>query len=757
MTPSAHDNFTMAKSIATKPNHTINPTQPPDHSKTTAATNVPTPSDSIDLNKKLQPNTDINAMTTLNDDETMTPSEDQPDDESITPTNDNLTKPNPYNSDMRDRMIKHATEIKFVKDRYTTPIIVEFGSPLKSGNNTINIASIHCQIFTAMKLLDSSLKIITQDGRIIEHPKDFPTGNEYKKHFPNTTEELDRFKSKKIFTRHKIESSLKLNQFKHGDENIMATLRDSWAWIRSDKFDTHREASIGWLKNMSTITTLHNTARSKVEQALLDVTLTAAEVRQFTPTQTHNKDDDEATLHDNNKKKQRSNSGNATHKNDFDIDDYSPLILPAFDLSSSTVSYGNGKLRVKTTAFEVKCHPDQAKILKTLLIRSSLNTDTNNYDNIQFVPYGLAQVAGEQVYKQQIVKQNVFLHNLAIIPVHNIDADIMYGEIIPKSRKIGSIKGFEPTFLTDTRGKWLLVTTKAMKSRAQASFDEILTDCSIPMNTSNPPGRVSQANNNTDMISYSEMLKKDTTPYDLNKNLPPKTSLKRNFTVSYDINANNEFPNIPNTPKKSKQKPNTRTRESMGNNTTTTSTVSNNNEGDISTLLDENNKTEQANVTKQISENNEHNKITFRQMLEDNHKKIKLDIMETLQTTLDENNKSLLNKIDTKMETMFLEFQTYMMKSTNDLVQSLQANQQNPNNNAARLSQVYDEATNSIAPPNTNNNNSTPEYRQNPFPNCLNPYHPSQMITQPSQFPPYNMVQVPATRQNTIQQITPAS
>ena len=128
-----------------------------------------------------------------------------------------------------------------------------------------------------------------------------------------------------------------------------------------------------------------------------------------------------------------------------------PLILPAFDLSSSTVSYGNGKLRVKTTAFEVKCHPDYAKILKTVLTRSFLNTDQNNYDNIQFVPYGLAQVAGEQVYKQQIVKQNAFLHNLAIIPVHNIDSDIMYSKIIPLSRKIGSIKGFEPTFLSDTR------------------------------------------------------------------------------------------------------------------------------------------------------------------------------------------------------------------------------------------------------------------------------------------------------------------
>ena len=59
-----------------------------------------------------------------------------------------------------------------------------------------------------------------------------------------------------------------------------------------------------------------------------------------------------------------------------------------------------------------------------------------------------------------------------------------------------------------------------------------------------PPGRVSKINNNTDMMSYAAMLTQDTTPYDLNENLPPKLSLKRNFAVSYDINATNDFPNI---------------------------------------------------------------------------------------------------------------------------------------------------------------------------------------------------------------------
>ena len=105
----------------------------------------------------------------------------------------------------------------------------------------------------------------------------------------------------------------------------------------------------------------------------------------------------------------------------------------------------------------------------------------------------------------------------------------------------------------------------------------------------------------------------------------------------------------------------------MGNTINKTMSATINNDDSVSTLLDEDNKTEQANVTKLISDNNESTKQTFLQMLEDNNRKIKKDIMETLKTTIDENNTSLLNKIDTKMETMFLEFQTNMMKSTNEL------------------------------------------------------------------------------------------
>ena len=161
MTPSAHENSTMAKSTATTPTTITNPVQSPSHLKTQDATHVPTAKDSNDSVQKLHPNTVHTSNTTPNDDQIMYPPEDRPEEESTTSVADNLTKPNPYNIDMRDRMITHATLIKFVKDRYTTPMIVEFSSPLKSGNNTIKIVSIHCKIFAAIKILDSSLELIT--------------------------------------------------------------------------------------------------------------------------------------------------------------------------------------------------------------------------------------------------------------------------------------------------------------------------------------------------------------------------------------------------------------------------------------------------------------------------------------------------------------------------------------------------------------------------------------------------------------------
>lgn len=58
-------------------------------------------------------------------------------------------------------------------------------------------------------------------------------------------------------------------------------------------------------------------------------------------------------------------------------------------------------------------------------------------------------------------------------------------------------------------------------------------------------------------------------------------------------------------------------------------------------------------------------------MLEENNNKIKLDIMETLNLIMEEHNKTLINKIYSKIENIFKYFQIHLMRTTTKLVQSL--------------------------------------------------------------------------------------
>ena len=58
------------------------------------------------------------------------------------------------------------------------------------------------------------------------------------------------------------------------------------------------------------------------------------------------------------------------------------------------------------------------------------------------------------------------------------------------------------------------------------------------------------------------------------------------------------------------------------------------------------------------------------------------------------NNTTLLKKIDMKLDTMHTEFQTYLMRTTTELVQSFQVKNHPFTNNVAIISLVYDEVTN---------------------------------------------------------------
>ena len=47
------------------------------------------------------------------------------------------------------------------------------------------------------------------------------------------------------------------------------------------------------------------------------------------------------------------------------------IVFPAFDLSTKRVGFGNGNSRVTTVAYEIRCHPAHATLLKSILIQAS--------------------------------------------------------------------------------------------------------------------------------------------------------------------------------------------------------------------------------------------------------------------------------------------------------------------------------------------------------------------------------------------------
>ena len=214
----------------------------------------------------------------------------------------------------------------------------------------LNVFASHKKVFIAMKIADASTKIISNDGTIFNSPSDFPEQQEYVNHFPT----INRLQLRcNVFVSCKIESSLRLSQFKIGERTIMAALIKHNTFINYDKYKTHKEDSIGWFKYISPTVALQKTTRIRLEEVLMVVYMTEGETK--TLTKTGEKESDEA------------------------------VVIPAFDIHCKNVGNGNGAGRITTNAYESRCHPDNSNIFKALLARCS--GDINNA--FHFIPFGL--------------------------------------------------------------------------------------------------------------------------------------------------------------------------------------------------------------------------------------------------------------------------------------------------------------------------------------------------------------------------------
>ena len=144
----------------------------------------------------------------------------------------------------------------------------------------------------------------------------------------------------------------------------------------------------------------------------------------------------------------------------------SQIIFPAFDLSIKKVGLGNSPHRVTTIAYEVKWYLNHSALLKVLLTRASVLDKTPPSDStIHFISYGLINVSHSNTVKHQIIQQNQFIYNTTIIPINNIDEDVMYSGLKEKLENLPSVTNIEKKYLSSTSGKWLVITTKQKNNR----------------------------------------------------------------------------------------------------------------------------------------------------------------------------------------------------------------------------------------------------------------------------------------------------
>ena len=213
--------------------------------------------------------------------------------------------------------------------------------PIK-GNTNLNVLKAHKNIFSATKLIDPTLKIITFQNETIDTPDQLPSSAaKYTSKFKNSYKYPT---SSRVHISHKIESASPLGDIKYGKRqqlsNIVDTLVTNNAYLNLNNFRIHKEHSIGFFTHINPKVTLRDNFRNKIQDELMWIDLDDEE---SVPMIYQIKD---GVVKLTGKKR---------------------MVISAFDKCSKEVGDGNGNDRVATIAYEIRTSLDNTNMLKNLL------------------------------------------------------------------------------------------------------------------------------------------------------------------------------------------------------------------------------------------------------------------------------------------------------------------------------------------------------------------------------------------------------
>ena len=94
------------------------------------------------------------------------------------------------------------------------------------------------------------------------------------------------------------------------------------------------------------------------------------------------------------------------------------IVIPAFDIHHKVFGSSNGEERSTTSVYEICTSPKHAATLKSILCKASHH---DNYAMDHFISYGIQGIINRDIYQNIIKKQNAFIKDNLIIPVHNVE------------------------------------------------------------------------------------------------------------------------------------------------------------------------------------------------------------------------------------------------------------------------------------------------------------------------------------------------
>ena len=187
----------------------------------------------------------------------------------INNNNDHEGKESNGKNTICNRRIEHITTATIENNRYTTKCTLDI-CPEKQ-NLVINSSKVHQHIIEAIKKMNETAAIIAHDNIRITNGNTFPNDKEHKTSFPD--QRLCKV-TKIMYISFTLESTLTLSQLKYGSRynstnGIIETLCANLAFLKMEKYNSQKEASIGFFLGINPKLTLRKDLKQKIDELCL--------------------------------------------------------------------------------------------------------------------------------------------------------------------------------------------------------------------------------------------------------------------------------------------------------------------------------------------------------------------------------------------------------------------------------------------------------------------------------------------------------